>query len=197
MPSIKDIAFNQGLLPNSYNNTKMDEDIHWGVIDGKLIIAYPPTEQTVKDWLFNFEFIPMHGYHGGFLTQALTSVAKVIEILSSSKETEIIFTGYSQGAAVAQVAYDVLRRMRPKLFAGKTVTVQVYASPRCFVWWRALRKRKFTTIYEYGNDLVTKVPFFWMGFKKSGNIIHVGPSRSILIYKIKDHYPQGYISSCP
>lgn len=58
-----------------------------------------------------------------------------------------------------------------------------------------IHKRSCTTIVENGNDIVTKLPFSFMGYRHIGAKLHIGSPRFPLIFSANNHYPHEYYSA--
>jgi hypothetical protein len=109
----------------------------------------------------------------------------------------IVITGYSQGGAVAQLAYEDLWFHKLEVFE-----CVAFASPRVFSFWnkKVLKKRMPNLVLiENGQDVVTRVPFKVMGYSHLVKAIHIGAKRTFLKFFTKslwqDHFPDNYKKS--
>ena len=101
--------------------------------------------------------------HFGFkesLDDVWPNIAKWIE---SSKNNPLVVCGHSLGGALATLAGSRI----------KDCTVYTFGSPR--VGNRTWCKDQTFTHYRFvnNNDIVTKVPFFLLGFKHYGNLCYI------------------------
>lgn len=132
------------------------------------------------DWVRDFIFIPIRiskgvWMHMGYLFEAEDIVDQLVHDLGHA--TNIVFAGYSRGAAVALI-------LSPLPNVSK---VYIMGCPRTFVGKNSLNKQKDKVVeIIYGNDLVTYLPPFFSKIKY-GKTIKI-PSESKGWFKcIKDH----------
>jgi triacylglycerol lipase len=179
----------------------------------------------ITDWLSDLNFfkkkIKPYGnedtdieVHGGFYDQ-YQIVRDHIHININTKYKQynkIVVTGHSLGSAVSVFCAIDLQYN----YSFKNISMYGYGSPRtgndAFV--KSYRKR-ISNIYEfrYNSDIVTKVPYSWMGFNHI-NLIELdkNPDQGLdlrgwlMIDKIplpcalfggnwKDHYPERYLKA--
>ena len=132
-----------------------------------------------EDWLFNFDFA-VHPYknspepwfvHRGFAKcwdAAKDQIAR--EVAATIQGRKLVITGYSHGAAIAVMAHEYF------YWHGYEPETIGYGGPR--VLWMPSKKilarfEKLTLIKRRG-DLVTIVPFAWMGFRHAVKQILIG-----------------------
>lgn len=157
---------------------------------------------THKDWKTNLTFrrktIPYGNIsskirvHSGFLEiYKAPNVRASIHNMISKDIQQVKISGHSQGAALAILCGVDLEYN----FPDKDYEVVLFGAPR--VGNRAFResynKRLFKTLrVENGNDIITKLPFVWMGYRHVGIEIHIGSPRIPCLVTHKSHYPQSY-----
>ena len=178
-------------------NDKTKTAVNIFLRERSLFVAARETTSNWKDWAFNILFFKTFGYHTGFLIKAKSVYLQVLkEIGSYDKNTydTIVFTGYSQGGAVASIFFE---RFLRKNLTKKKIIGHTFASPRVFSIWKAfvLRKRlKVIQRFYINTDLVPRVPFFIMGFLHVGSPIKM--KYELELKKFGDifssHYPGTY-----
>lgn len=158
-------------------------EIKSGADKGALLILFPQT-QNVTGWIKNFSaFARMYkkthksflGFigklffvHAGFKdlwNDLESSLKKDIEKYFVKKinkdekavfENHIIISGYSQGGALATIAYDKL------VNAGYNVAAITFGAPRTFIMPPLTTRKRFVNLHRFyvRGDIVTRVPFF-------------------------------------
>jgi predicted lipase len=104
---------------------------------------------------------------------------------------ELKIFGHSQGAALAVLCAVDLEYH----FPDKDYEVILFGSPRIgnHAFRTSYNKRLFKTLrIENGNDIVTKIPFSFMGYRHVGMGIPIGKRKIPCLLSFKDHYPQSY-----
>lgn len=125
--------------------------------------------------------------HTGFLHMYKSrGVRDRIHSHMSDRIRQVFVAGHSLGAALAVLCAVDLQYN----FPWCDFEVYLYGCPR--VGNRAFadsyNKRLFKTLrVENGNDIVTKLPFAWMGYRHVGIRLHVGAPRISLCYVHADH----------
>jgi hypothetical protein len=159
-------------------------EIKSGALKGALLILFPQT-QNDTGWIKNFSaFARMYKKSGkGFIGRVIgklffvhagfkdlwndieNSLSKDIEKYFVKKinknkkavfENHIIISGYSQGGALATIAYDKLTN------AGYNVAAITFGAPRTFIMPPLTTKKRFVNLHRFyvRGDIVTRVPFF-------------------------------------
>jgi predicted lipase len=155
--------------------------------DDEFIIAFYGSNSDA-DWKTNFNFfkkpyknmeVPFH-VHRGFL-----KVWKLINdfFLDLVKDVEkpITIVGHSYGAAVATLCMEDIWFNYPK--KRDTLKLVTFGSPRVIGWYnyRKIKERwNNSSIYENRLDLVTHVPFAFMGFRHVQKITKIGRDKPFL-----------------
>lgn len=141
------------------------------------------------DWVMNFNFVPV--YYDGILMckgfrdmwlSFLPHLHKLGEIKQAG--------GYSQGAVFASLYY---RHMKRK---GHGIKTETFGCPR-FLFWGDKSEFAGITAYRNYNDIVTKVPPFWMGFHRVGERVVFRkrwkrPSGEKWLHWVSGHGPTQY-----
>ena len=175
---------------------RRDGDILW--------ITFRGTD-LAREWISNLAFckktIPYDNekskirVHTGFLNsyKSLGIRDKILE--SITRETHYVrISGHSRGAALAVLcAVDIQYN-----FPACDIEVMLFGCPRvgnkAFV--KSYNKRVDKTVrIENGNDIVTKLPFAFMGYRHAGARLHIGAFRFPVSFSANDHYPHEYYSS--
>lgn len=155
-----------------------------------------------RDWKTNMMFDKMtipYGntkspirVHSGFIKAYKSPGARdVIHRAITCDIKAVRISGHSQGAALAILCSVDLEYNFPDL----DYEVYLFGAPR--VGNKAFRdsyNRRLLKVFrvENGNDIVTKVPPKFMGFRHVGMRLHVGRPRLPFIVSFADHYPQAY-----
>ena len=174
---------------------RKDKDILW--------ITFRGTDSP-KDWLTDLTFwkktIPYDSVksnirvHTGFINAyKAEGVRDRILQAVTGKVNYIKITGHSLGAALAVLcAVDIQFN-----FPDQDIEVFLFGCPRvgnrAFVTSYNKRVNKTVRI-ENGNDIVTKLPFAFMGYRHVGAKIHIGKPRLPFFLSFIDHYPHKYYS---
>ena len=169
----------------------------------RLFIIFRGSNSSI-DWAHNLHFcrkaIPYDNeaspirVHSGFIDgyKAPQIRLRIHELITPEIQS-VQIAGHSYGAALALLCAVDLQYNFPRL----DYEVALFGCPRVGnrAFQKSYNKRVFKTVrVEYGNDIVTKVPFAWMGFRHVGAKIHLGPPRLPFLYSANDHYPQRYFA---
>jgi len=169
-------------------------DIH---IEGKTcIVLVKQTSGNPIGWWQNFRALQVpykdmkteFKAHKGFVATykgVRGQFIKEIKEIDSEIDNYII-TGYSQGGGVAPLVYEdmVYQLDRP----AEDFRCVIYGSPRLFGKENIdeINKRiPNITRVEHGQDLVSQVPFKWMGYEHVGKLMHIGKKRLPFIVLIR------------
>lgn len=187
----------------------LDPDLEWitSGIDVQYIFLKEGTENLLifapsnsfQDWKNNFDFwkkpykhMDTTFYvHRGFL-KCWKSVEE--EILSEIKDScmeNLTIAGWSFGGALATLATEDLWFKLPDV-KTKTIT---FGAPKVFSTFGFKKiKERFDNMYMFknGSDVVTKVPFNFMGFRHVAKLINIGDRPRFLDY----FRPQIYHDMC-
>jgi Predicted lipase len=158
-----------------------------------------------RDWVTNLQFgkkvVPYGNYdskirvHNGFVTSYKDSgIRDRLHSLISDDITKIKITGHSYGAALSTLCAVDLQYNFPCL----DIQVIVFGSPRVgnSAFKKSYNQRIIKSIrVENGNDIVTKIPFAFMGFRHVGSRFHVGKHRIFGRLSLNAHYQYAYYQS--
>ena len=163
---------------------------------GDKLEIYFECSNGLQDWLANFDFKKvvydgLFKVHRGFYECYYQVRNIILDKVYEKDWKEVIVVGYSHGASLCGFATQDIRYHFPhlKLFG------YAFESPR-FVKVKRELKYMFDdlTVIRNGNDLVTHVPFKFMGFSDVGTMFNIKGDTSLVekhIPKcIKYHYPQ-------
>jgi predicted lipase len=169
-----------------------------------LRITFRGTE-TPREWLSNFKFckktIPFNNekskikVHTGFLNSYKNPEVrdKILEAVEDDTYC-VKISGHSRGAALAVLcAVDIQYN-----YPGRDIEVILFGCPRVGNKWfvQSFNRRVNKAVrIENSNDIVTKVPFAFMGYRHVGARLHVGNLRLPLRFSANDHYPHKYYSN--
>lgn len=184
-------------------------------INDILYIYFEPTN-CKQDWKTNFNFFkknvknvfPIKGgyYHRGFLNRFLAYQSLDI-MKDAGRLNKIIISGFSYGSAVA-VLYALKFSIKYNI---NNIQVILFGCPR--VGNKAFNKFYNSKIHSTinivnGSDIVTKIPFKWLGFlqfitfgklfmfsQRMGNVIINIKRSKFKLFSFKDHQPNSYLES--
>ncbi len=159
-----------------------------------------------KDWKTDLKFwktaVPYGNYsskirvHAGFISAYKSPHIRIRiqKYISSFDIQKVYITGHSYGAALAVLCAVDLEYNFPK----KDYEVIVFGCPR--VGNNAFKKsynlRVFKTLrVENIGDIVTKVPFAFLGYRHIGSRLKIGKHSEILPLSMKKHNLQDYYSN--
>jgi triacylglycerol lipase len=129
-----------------------------------------------------------HGYINAYKCE---DVRSEIHSFITKDIQKIKITGHSYGAALACLCAIDLQYNFPE----KDYEVVLFGCPRLgnAAFKKSYNKRIFKTVrVENGNDVISKIPFAWMGFRHIGTRLHVGSPRILFFYSINQHKAQAY-----
>ena len=159
-----------------------------------------------KDWKTNFQFWKkpykrmnkIFFVHSGFMKDYSAIKESILKWMDEkyNKENKLIIVGYSQGGAIAQLIYEEL------IFKGYKVEECVtFASPKVFTFInRKELNRRMPNIrrIENGQDIVTRLPWNFLGYFHLGKTIRTGKKRLwFLPFGLfgKHHQKESYLES--
>ena len=165
----------------------------------RLLITFRGSD-SLKDWAADFKFwkktIPYDNkkskiqVHSGFLgTYKSKNVRGKIHSLATKDIEKIQITGHSYGAALATLCALDLEYNFPE----KDYEVILFGSPRVGngAFKKSYDKRVFKTLrVENKMDIVTKIPFMFLGYRHVGTKISVG--NFLNIFSKGNHHLQKY-----
>lgn len=136
------------------------------------IVAVRGSELSLKDWVRNLDYRMVDpGVHRGFVTAA---TALLPEIKKAVGYRKVVFTGHSQGGAVASVL--------AALMASQVEKLVTFGSPRVFS--RSLAHRAALQFHHIrvvdSNDIVPRVPPFWRGYSHFGQLKYITQDGDVL-----------------
>lgn len=186
------------------DDPKTDVQCYLRKRDGCLNITFRGSNSG-QDWKTNFTFckkvIPYGNtaskirVHTGFLEAYKSpAVRNVIHRTMSCDVHQVKISGHSQGAALAVLCAVDLEYNYP----DRDYEVVLFGAPRVGnrAFQKSYDKRVFKTLrIENGNDIVTKIPFAFMGYHHVGIGIHIGRPKIPGFFSFKSHYPQSYYTN--
>lgn len=164
-------------------------------------VAFRGTDSR-KDWATDFRFwkktIPYGNYsskirvHTGFISAyKCPEIRGRIQSYVTGGVHRIQVMGHSYGAALAVLCAVDLQYN----FPDRDIEVALFGCPRVgnTAFQRSYNNRVFKTLrVENGNDIVTKIPFCFMGYRHVGIRLHVGTARLPGLVSFEQHRPQRY-----
>lgn len=184
-----------------YNSEKTGVQYSVRVKGNQLTIIFRGTDSFIDvmtDLRFWKKTIPYGNYqskirvHSGFINAYKSEdVRSEIHTFMTEEIEKVRITGHSYGAALACLCAIDLQYNFPE----KDYEVALFGCPRLgnAAFQRSYNKRLFKTVrVENGNDLISKIPFAWMGFRHVGTRFHVGALRLFGAASFKQHKAQSY-----
>lgn len=160
-------------------------DVQFRIKDeGDMAEIYFQGSVSEQDWRLNFDFI-MEPYndmpvpwlaHGGFVI-GYKSVRDAIMSRINTKKY-VFISGYSLGAAYAQLLLEDIRFNHPEIDSGAIV----YGAPRVFYLPPKVVRDRLEPLIRVNNygDIVTHVPPAWAGYRHVGEVYKIGSFKHFL-----------------
>jgi hypothetical protein len=164
-----------------------------------LIVCFPGTGaatgsflQSVKSWALDFmaarvpykQMSSEFKAHAGFLNIYKDAEKYIKSQIIGHNCKKILFTGYSQGGAIAMLAYE------DYAYQGYNVAGITFAQPRVFTPGAPAERFDNLTRVNVRGDIVTTVPY--IRFKHYGKSMPIGKKYNALFPTVKNHYPDVY-----
>ncbi len=154
-------------------------DVQFRIKDeGDMAEVYFQGSVSELDWRLNFDFIvkPYNDMpvpwlaHGGFVI-GYKSVRDAIMSRINTKKY-VFISGYSLGAAYAQLLLEDIRFNHPEIDSGAIV----YGAPRVFYLPPKVVRDRLEPLIRVNNygDIVTHVPPAWAGYRHVGEVYKIG-----------------------
>jgi predicted lipase len=188
--------------------------------DELALIAFRGTEPThLAEWIRNIQFHkvsmprfdPRVRVHRGFLSEFEAIRNDLLTLLFVSGVSRVYLTGHSKGAAQATIA-------AMRLENGGYFTIEkcvVFGSPRVgnAAFAREIRRRIPLVRFENCNDVVPRIPRWWMGYVHAGRLTYIAGDGEIIDCPgsgevtfdrlknwrpgktIRDHFVENYLSA--
>ncbi len=174
------------------------------ITDSTVTIVFRGTDSK-SEWASNFAFcrkkIPYENtkseirVHSGFIDAYNNELVRDrIHKLIPHKPCRVVVTGHSRGAALAALCGVDLQYNFPHL----DIAVYLFGCPRVGnkAFAKSYNKRVCRTVrVQNGNDIVTKLPPAFFGYRHAGCAVNVGKTRFPLVFSFKEHYPEQYYAS--
>ena len=170
------------LFTNNLCWTTGGEDTQYCFIEsrGENILLFAPSNSKV-DWKNNFSFfrkpykqMKIKFYvHGGFLKCWKLVEDEILDYIKDNNMTNLTIAGWSYGGAMSTLCTEDLWFNMPEL-ETRTITFGAPKVLSVFGYKKVINRFKNITMYKNGSDIVTKVPFNWMGFKHVVKLTQIG-----------------------
>lgn len=151
--------------------------------DGQPLVAVAIRSSNYgQEWVSNFDSSLLEQHHRGFYLAAETVVERLRDYLSRhglSQMPLIWITGYSRGAAVANVSAALMDESG--LSADEKIYAYTFATPATVQAQEAKKHANIFNILQYG-DIVTHVPLKGWGFERYGTSLYLPTSKSMPVY---------------
>lgn len=190
-------------LVEAIHDTKSGVDCYFRKDKDILWITFRGTD-SFKEWISNLTFwkktIPYDNVtskirvHTGFINSyKMEAVRGKILSMITDEIHYVKINGHSRGAALAVLCAVDLQYNYPE----RDIEAILFGCPRIGnkAFAESYNKRVDKTIrVEYGNDIIGKIPFPFMGFRHVGAKLHIGTPKLPLYFSKNDHYPHKYLS---
>ena len=144
-------------------------------------VLYLAGSNSVYDWKTNFNFpaipyknMPIRWFaHRGYVKAWKEAREQILKEMLDNKVTTIV--GYSFGGAIATLVHE------DYVFNyGNNVRTYTFGAPRVLWMSHWINRLRFTTLIrvKVNGDVVTNVPFAWMGFHHIGTLVEYGPKKA-------------------
>ncbi len=196
-----------------------ETQFNYGILDDYFVVAFQGSVSK-EDWDDNFKF-KLESFnekmitpydvksnikvHKGFLEQWMNVRDLLFKKFEESGKEKAIFLGHSLGAALSTLAsldfqYNYLRLQKNEILNFAFALPRVGNSD--FV--KSYNNRVPNTYrFNYLNDIVTRVPPVWLGYKHVSNTIELAPLKYEILTMFTniigfifgnpfDHYPENY-----
>lgn len=183
-------------------NTSTDTEWNMEIIDNVLYLKFQESK-SVMDWKQNFDFLKTpykkmpksfrvhRGFFYKYKSVSNVIMSKIKTFYKNYKVEKIEIFGYSQGGALAILAHEDIWFHYPKL--RNKIFTTVFAAPRVVSFFAPFERWENVTRVVNSNDVVPRLPFFWLGYKHVGKKeVVFGNSRRFYTYKITDHLSKNY-----
>ncbi len=152
------------------------------VREGGRLSVYFEASNGATDWKNNIDFPAIRAPQGGLLlvhrgfSRVFESVREPLaDAILDPKIADLLIVGYSHGAALATLCYDLAYRLRPDLRGS--MQGYGFGSPRVFFGVRTHRIEKrfdgFTVVRNI-DDIVTHLPPSLLGYFHVGQLLTIG-----------------------
>ena len=178
--------------------------------DDETIIVFAESNSKM-DWKINFNF-PKKAYkkekqsmfvHRGFLKEWKQIKERFINYVEGSfyidRVKSITIVGWSYGGAIATLCMEEMMYSFPVL--KNSIRLVTFGSPRLIGFYNFNKNKhiwKNTTRYVNSSDIVTCIPFPFMGFRHVKKETHIGKRKCLFGYfrARKHHHIDSYIKNC-
>ena len=168
---------------------KKDSEYAFWVEGDKAYLSFQGS-YSLTDWIYNLLFlnVPRGKYfvHYGLYAKYKILEKEIENFILTHRDKEFIFTGHSQGAAIALIAlvYNYIPELNMKAI--------LFGCPKVFNIISAIALRKIgknIELVEVKTDIVTKiVPINF----RVGKPNKFGNKKIFWKWRVKDHYPRNY-----
>ena len=147
-----------------------DTEWKWYIEDRILYISFQGSTSRL-DWIQNlsawkkpYKYMSRLWFaHAGFVKKWKAVEDDVISVAISGGYDSIVVSGFSQGAAIAQLCHESL------VFHGFKPQTYAFASPRVFSmlgFWNVKNRLEDCHLIERHHDIVCRLPPVWMLYRK-------------------------------
>jgi len=176
--------------PVKWNTEKLDTQYSFWTGGDNAFLAFQGSF-SLTDWIFNLMFFPIYRkyyFHYGIYKKYEVLEDKIIKFINENYDKNIYFTGYSQGAGIALIAFILMKSKYPKI----NMKADLFGCPKILNLISVFSLHslaQYINLYEIQTDIVTKIVPWNL---RLGTIRKLGTKKPIWKWKIKDHYPSTY-----
>ncbi len=185
--------YNEAMSCSGFENKETDTEYRLDInnTDKTITLSFQGSSNFIVDdklaidWKQNFNFWHKpyknmkHTFfvHKGIFLKYKSVQDEIFEKIKDLKHYDMKIYGFSQGGGLTLFAHE------DYWFKGFNPTSYPFAAPMVFVFWNSkVLKERFEnchTIYNV-NDIVSKAPFWWTGFRKYGKKIKLGKKKLLV-----------------
>jgi len=165
------------------------KDTEWSTWaqDGKRFIAFQGS-LSLTDWIYNFMAWSAAGTHCGITKKWKATQPAFDRMMNADSHEVVIFTGHSQGAAVALLAYLHTRKKYP----ARVASAVLFGCPKIMTLWKYFQNKSYeknVNSIRIKSDIVTFLSPVNIAF---GGQTRIGEAKPIWRWRKEDHYPKAY-----
>lgn len=171
-------------------------DTQWRFLKGENALIFCGSNSKA-DWKANFAFpvvpykkTPVRWYaHGGFVRRWKSARDDVFAWVNNLRDPNrvLVIAGYSHGAALATLAHEDFT------FNGVATETTTFGAPRV-LWMPGKKVRgrfRGVKVVSVRGDIVTHVPFAWMGYRHPVSKVKLG---KFSLWSVKKHLWDTYVA---
>ena len=143
---------------------------HIAANDNRIIVAFRGTEpREWNDIKADLRTFHKNGFHEGFFLEykklEKTICSSIKKLKSENSQRKLYIVGHSLGGAIATVASHIIDE--------DVECVYTFGAPKACTWGTSKKYKSNHIRFVNNNDVVTRVPFWWIGFRHVGSLYYM------------------------